>query len=102
MQVDAIALATKGTMGQFAMMLLEEGLADCIASDNHGDVRSLAMARDWLVSRGLEELATLLTDVNPRRLLANQPVLPVPPMRQRRGLWRRLGEMFGARGRWGA
>jgi tyrosine-protein phosphatase YwqE len=93
MQVDAVALLAGGPMGEMALALLEEGLVDCLASDNHGDGRSLPVIRDWLAEQGAKEHATLLTEVNPRRLLDDLALLPVPPFRVRRGLLGRLREL---------
>jgi len=97
MQIDGVALLAGGRMGALALALLEEGLGDCVASDNHGDTRSLATIRQWLVEQGAEEHATMLTDVNPRRVLQNQPTLPIPPLPIRRGLLDRLRELMGGR-----
>ena len=52
MQIDAVALLAGGRMGEMALALIEEGLADCLASDNHGDTRSLAMVRQWFGGAG--------------------------------------------------
>jgi len=79
-QVDAAALLGSGKMSKQARALLEAGLVDCIASDNHGDSRSLASARRWLMEVGTEEQADLLTRVNAERLLAGLSMLPVPPL----------------------
>jgi protein-tyrosine phosphatase len=97
MQIDAAALLAGGRMGELALMLLQEGLADCLASDNHGDSRSLAAVREWLTEQGAGELATLLTTINPRRLLDDVPVLPVPPVQLRRGFLGRLRELVRGR-----
>jgi protein-tyrosine phosphatase len=97
MQVDAAALLAGGRMGELALALLEEGLADCLASDNHGDARSLATVRTWLAEQDAGEHANLLTEVNPRRLLENLAVLPVPPVRVRRGLLDRLRDIIRGR-----
>jgi protein-tyrosine phosphatase len=93
-QIDSAALLAGGRMGQLALALLEEGLADCLASDNHGDKRSLGAVRDWLGEQGAAEHATLLTEINPRRVLSNLAVLPVPPVRVGRGLLARLRELM--------
>jgi protein-tyrosine phosphatase len=75
--------------------LLEAGLVDLFASDNHGDSRSLATARDWLLEVATPEHAELLTRTNARRLLDGEPLLPVPPLpRQQRGVFDRLRELF--------
>ena len=89
-QVDAVMLTHPSAMGALAVGLLEEGLVDCIASDNHGDARSLAFARDWLEGRGDTEQARLLTHTNAARLLADEVPLPVAPIRRERGMLSRL------------
>jgi protein-tyrosine phosphatase len=77
--------------------LLQRGLVDVMASDNHGDSRSLATARDWLLEMGAGEQALLLTETNAARILANEPPLPVPPLEPRRGMFTRLRALFGGR-----
>ena len=56
-------------------------MIDILASDNHGDERSLAVARDWLVERNGEAQVDLLTRINASRVLANEDPVPVPPLR---------------------
>ena len=98
MQADGMALLGAGPMAEFAREALAEGFVDVLASDNHGDRRSLATARDWLGEIGASEQARLLTEENPRRLLAGNALLPVPPIRFRRGVFDRLRELvFGGR-----
>ena len=89
-QVDAIMLGHPSEMGTLAADMLAEGLVDCIASDNHGDARTLSYATRWLEERGAAEQARLLTHTNPARLLADEPVLPVAPIQLDRGLLSRL------------
>jgi hypothetical protein len=91
-------LAHPSPMGALAVELLEEGLVDCIASDNHGDARSLAFARDWLEARGDTEQARLLTHTNAARLLADETPLPVAPIRHDRGLFSRFKRTLMRRG----
>lgn len=79
-QMDAAMLLGRGDGARLAKALLEQGLVDCIASDNHGDRRSLAAARDWLLEIGAAEQADLLTQTNAARLLEDHPVLPVSPL----------------------
>jgi protein-tyrosine phosphatase len=98
-QVDSAALLAGGRMGQLALALLEEGLVDILASDNHGDRRSLGAIHDWLSEQGAAEHATLLTEINPRRVLSNQAILPVPPVRVGQGLLARLRELVRGRRR---
>jgi protein-tyrosine phosphatase len=97
-QVDAIMLFGNAPASRLARAMLQEGLVDCIASDNHGDSRSLAAARQWLMEVGAEEQAQLLTHTNAERLLTNQPVLPVAPIPEvEQGMLARLKELFFGR-----
>ena len=95
-QTDATMLLAHGPMTELAKSMLEQGLIDILASDNHGDRRSLATARRWLEECGAEEQAQLLTHANAERLLAGAELLPVPPVRLDRGMMFRLRErLFG-------
>lgn len=97
-QMDAGMLLTDSPTSEVARALLAEGLVDLLASDNHGDSRSLGATRAWLEELGAEEQARLLTHVNAERLLAGQAPLPVAPVTVPRGVFRRLRElMFGRR-----
>jgi protein-tyrosine phosphatase len=99
-QMDAVGPLGKGSMAQLSLALLEQGLVDCIASDNHGDSRSMQGTRQWLIELGAEEQAELLTTTNPARVLAGEPVLRVPPLpRRARGFLERLRTLvLGPRG----
>ena len=79
-QMDSVMVFGNAPMSRFARRLLEEGMVDCIASDTHGDSRSLAMARDWLEAIDAHEQAELLCTINARRLLNGESVLPVTPI----------------------
>jgi len=81
MQVDAMMLLGTGRSCDVARALIAEGLVDLLASDNHGDTRALAPAREWLEAQGATEHGELLTRTNPERLLRNERMLPVPPLR---------------------
>ncbi|HEX5435525.1 MAG TPA: CpsB/CapC family capsule biosynthesis tyrosine phosphatase [Gemmatimonadaceae bacterium] len=98
-QMDAAMIFGNAPMCRMARMLLEAGLVDCIASDNHGDGRSLNVARAWLMEVGAEEQAELLTSTNAAHLLANEPLVAVAPIpRVESGMLRRLrGLLFGRR-----
>lgn len=80
MQIDATILTGNSNRSRLARELLQAGFVDCIASDNHGDLRSLAAARRWLVEIGADEQAQLLTHTNAERLLSDLPVIGVPPL----------------------
>jgi protein-tyrosine phosphatase len=90
LQVDAAMLLGAGQHARAARALLAEGLVDLVASDNHGDGRSMALARAWLGEHGGERQADLLLRVNPERLLRNERPLPVPPLVVPDGALRRL------------
>lgn len=97
-QTDATMLLARGPMTELAKSMLEAGLVDCLASDNHGDRRSLAAARTWLEELGAHEHAHVLTHGNAARVLANEPTIPVPPLALGRGVFTRLRELlFGRR-----
>jgi protein-tyrosine phosphatase len=97
-QMDAVMLFGNAPASRVARAMLQEALVDCIASDNHGDSRSLGAARQWLVEIGAAEQAQLLTHTNAERLLANEPVLPVAPIPEvEQGMLARLRELFFGR-----
>jgi len=97
-QTDATMFLARGPMTELAKSLLEAGLIDCLASDNHGDRRSLSAARVWLEEMGADEHAQVLTHSNAARVLADQATIPVPPLRLGRGVFHRLRELlFGRR-----
>lgn len=97
-QTDATMLLARGPMTNLAKSLLAAGLIDCLASDNHGDRRSLAAARVWLEELGAIDHAQILTHSNAARVLADEPTLPVPPLPLARGVFHRLRELlFGRR-----
>jgi protein-tyrosine phosphatase len=89
-QTDASVLLDRGSMGTLARSMLEAGLVDILASDNHGDSRSLRAARAWLDEIDASEQGEILTAENPRRLLAGERLLPVAPVMRTQGLLSRL------------
>ena len=93
-QTDAAVLLSRGSMAQLGRAMLEEGLIDCLASDNHGDSRSLRGVYTWLEEMGAGEQAHLMTTGNPGRLLANQPTLPVAPIPTQPGFLDRLRDLL--------
>jgi len=93
-QMDSSMLLGAPNASRLARALLTEGLVDCIASDNHGDRRSLAGARDWLIELGATEQAEMLTRTNARRMLDGQAPLPVAPLPiVERGMLSRLKQL---------
>jgi protein-tyrosine phosphatase len=93
-QMDTAGLLGKGRIAKISRQLLELGLVDLFASDNHGDTRTLATARDWLLDVSTPEHAELLTRSNARRLLDGEPMTPVPPLPASTGIFARFREMF--------
>ncbi len=66
-----------------AWRMIEEGLADLLGTDHHGDYRPVSPRETarLLLARGAAEQARLLLSENPRRILADQDTLAVPPLR---------------------
>jgi len=87
LQVDATTLRGESRRAARARALLEAGCASIVASDNHGDGRSIAAAVDWLTSHGGAAQAQLLAVDNPASILADRPLAEVPPLRIRRSLY---------------
>ncbi len=96
-QMDTGGLLGRGAISRLSRALVEGGLVDVFASDNHGDSRTIATARDWLLEVATAEHAELLTHTNARRLLDNEPVFPVPPLSATSGIFGRLRELFLSR-----
>jgi protein-tyrosine phosphatase len=78
MQGDATALTRPTSRGKLVRQLLAEGLLDIVAADNHGDRRSVATAATYLNRYGANNAASWLTDQNPRAILDNKDMKPVP------------------------
>jgi len=94
-QMDAIMVFGNAPTSRLARKLLQEGLIDIIASDTHGDSRSVRMARDWLEGIDAHEQAELLCKINARRLLNREAVLPVMPIPETdQGMLAKLRSMF--------
>ncbi len=80
-QTDVSVLLGRGAPSELARDLLAVGLVDILASDNHGDRRSLAAGATWLEEQGGDqELVNLLTHENARLVLADEDPEPVPPL----------------------
>jgi protein-tyrosine phosphatase len=94
LQVDATTLLADSRRADRARALLEAGCASIVASDNHGDARSVAIAVEWLRAHGGAVQAELLAVENPRAILADEPVRAVPPFRVRRSLYTKLKDFL--------
>lgn len=92
-QGDGMMLLSSGQMAEMSRAMLKAGVFDILASDNHGDRRSLATVRLWLREMGAESQARLLMEENPRRLLRDESLARVPPLSSRKGFWQRLREL---------
>lgn len=90
LQVDATTLLAESRRAERARALLAAGQGDIVASDNHGDNRSMLAAVEWLERHGGEAQAGVLAVENPRRILADEPTTPVAPMQLRRSWYSSL------------
>lgn len=90
LQVDATTILADTRRAGRARALIEAGCAAIIASDNHGDQRSLKAAVEWLETHGGRTQAHLLAVENPAAILAEEEPAPVPPMRLRRSWYSML------------
>ena len=94
MQVDATTLLSPQSRGQRARALVAAGLGDILAADNHGDERSIGTGRQFLESQDGAEQADLLTRVNPRAILDDAPLTPVPPVELRRSWMQKIRQLL--------
>jgi protein-tyrosine phosphatase len=93
-QCDSMALLGAGPMTDFSRAMLGAGQVDILASDNHGDRRSLSTSTLWLMEIGAEVQSGILTSDNPALLLAGEPLQPVPPVTFQKGVFDRLRELI--------
>ena len=98
MQVDATTLVSSRRRGARARELLTHGLGDIIAADNHGDGRLLTTGFNLLNERGGNVQAEILVTENPRRILEDGELLPVPPLALHESWWRRIRSVFEQQG----
>jgi protein-tyrosine phosphatase len=94
MQVDATTLLSTASRGQRARALVSAGLADILAADNHGDDRNIATGRKFLEAQDGDEQGELLTVLNPRAILNDQPLFPVPPLEIRRSWMQKIRQLL--------
>jgi protein-tyrosine phosphatase len=81
LQVDATTLSHRGPRGETARKLVEAGLADLAAADNHGDGKSVAAALRFLSDRGHADVGRLLVIENPRAVLDDRELISPGPIR---------------------
>jgi protein-tyrosine phosphatase len=96
-QTDTAYLLGEGERATLARGMLQEGMIDILASDNHGDTRALASAKAWLDEIGARDASKLMTTVNPHALLSDQVLVPVPPVRLESGMFSRLRQLLSRR-----
>jgi protein-tyrosine phosphatase len=94
LQLDATTLLSDSRRAGRARALLEAGCGAIVASDNHGDTRSVVAAVGWLSSHGGSMQAELMAVENPQAILRDEPVRPVPPFRIRRSMYTRLKDFL--------
>jgi protein-tyrosine phosphatase len=94
LQVDGPTLLSPRSRGDRARQLVGAGLADIAAADNHGDDRSLRPVQDALVDMAGGLQADLLLSANPRAIVEDRPVEPVPPLSWRRSIVDRLRSLL--------
>lgn len=94
LQVDATTLLALEPRGERARALVGRGMADILAADNHGDRRSLALARDLLLEHGGDVQADLLLSANPAALITDVAPEMVPPIELRPSLLTRIRRLF--------
>lgn len=80
LQVDGPTLLSSRSRGERARQLLVHGLADIAAADNHGDDRTLRPVQDFLVDMAGGTQADLLLTANPRAIVEDRILEPVPPL----------------------
>lgn len=85
MQVDATTITRPTSRGRRARELIELGLADVLAADNHGDGRTLATAAAYLRERDGDLPGRKLLAENPRAVIEDREMTDVPllPLRER-------------------
>jgi protein-tyrosine phosphatase len=95
MQVDGPTLLSSRSRGSRARELVELGLADIAAGDNHGDDRSMGPVRQAFLAQEGALQAQLLCLMNPQAIIEDRPVEPVAPLAWRVSVGDRLRALFG-------
>ena len=94
LQLDATTLLMESRRADRARALLLSGCAGIVASDNHGDRRTVFAALEWLGRHGGARQAHLLAVENPAAILAGEPVAPVPALRIRLSVFSRFKDFL--------
>lgn len=81
-----------------AFALLSRGAVDYLCSDYHARGRPrVGEARETLLALEAAELAHMLMDANPGRLLQDEMPLPVAPLEMRSSLWKKISGLLRSR-----
>lgn len=94
MQLDATTLFRSSARGHRVRELLEHGLGDIIAGDNHGDGRTVAAGFKFLAEQNGVSQAELLAVRNPGAILRDEPMAAVAPLHIKQSLIQRLRVML--------
>ena len=95
MQVDGPTLLSSRSRGIRARELVELGLADIAAGDNHGDDRSMGPVWQAFIAQDGALQGQLLCRKNPQAIIEDQPVAPVARLTWRLSVGDRLRALFG-------
>jgi protein-tyrosine phosphatase len=95
MQVDGPTLLSSRSRGVRARELVEFGLADIAAGDNHGDDRSLGPVWQAFLAQDGAVQAQLLCRKNPQAIIEDRSLDPVGPLPWRVSVRDRLRTLFG-------
>jgi protein-tyrosine phosphatase len=85
-----------------ALILLERGWVDLMASDFHGRPHlspSITEAREVFRELGGGPQFGLLAGLNPSRILRGEDPIPVPSLTLKPGVWQKIREVFQNRER---
>jgi len=88
--LDATTLTQSSSRGAKARQVIAAGCADAVASDNHGDPRSLKAAIDFMGEQGFAREAEMLAVENPRAIIEDCELDAVPPVDLQKGAWDKL------------
>jgi tyrosine-protein phosphatase YwqE len=94
-QVDATTVTRRSERGRRARELLEAGVVDVLAADNHGDARVLSTGAEYLRRCGAGDAAQLLTVDNPSAVLTDGEMVDPSAVRLSPGLLGALRRLVG-------
>ena len=95
MQAGAGEYLKGSARGRTVRLLTSQGLIDFVASDNHGDARTMTDAERFFNESGFPDVGLMLCERNPRALIEDRELENVAPVRLREGLWSRVKGTLG-------